>query len=81
MNARNCLMNFISNNCSVHLEAYLVGLSEEQFVCTMFGAPIPDDIIISTDIHYVLLYRFPIYIYSVLKFVNLLLCKPENSFN
>ena len=81
INARNCLMNFISNNCSVHLEAYLVGLSGEQFVCTMFGAPIPDDIIISTDIHYVLLYGFSIYIYSVSKFVNLLLCQPENSLN
>jgi hypothetical protein len=63
--ARNRLMDFISNYCSVYLEAYIISLSDCDFVCTMFGSPIPDDVIHSIDIHHVLLYRFALYIDSV----------------
>jgi hypothetical protein len=63
--ARNQLMNFISNHCSVHLEAYLVSLGEHDFACAMLGSPIPEDILHSVDIHYILLYRFAVYINSV----------------
>ena len=63
--ARNRLWDFISNYCSVHLEAYLVSLSDEEFVCVMLGGPIPDDIVCNLNIHYLLLYRFLKYIESI----------------
>ena len=68
--ARNRLLDFISNYCSVHLEAYLVSLSDEEFVCVMLGGPIPDDIVCNLNIHYLLLYRFLKYIESINHVIN-----------
>ena len=72
-NERDRLWDFISNYCSVHLEAYLVNLSDEELVSVMLGCPFPDEIVTSDIMHYILLYRFSVYIHSIKHVIDHLL--------